>query len=64
MTLGEDARMVRRGQGPNVVAMLRDTARNLLRACGCRTIAARLRHDCRHPDALLAFLTLPFLQHA
>jgi len=64
VTLGEDASMIRRGQGPNVVAMLRDTAPNLLRATGCRTIAARLRHHCRHPDALLAFLGLPLPQHA
>lgn len=64
VTLGEDASMIRRGQGPNVLAMLRDTALNLLRATGCRTIAARLRHHCRHPDALLAFLGLPLPQHA
>jgi len=64
VTLGEDASMVRHGQGPNVLAILRDTALNLLRARGCRTIAARLRAHCRHPDALLAFLGLPLPQHA
>ncbi len=64
VTLGEDASMVRLGQGPNVLAILRDTALNLLRARGCRTIAARLRAHCRHPDALLAFLGLPLPQHA
>jgi len=64
VTLGEDARMIRLGQGPNVVAILRDTALNLLRASGCHTIAARLRHYCRHPDALLTFLGLPLPQHA
>jgi len=58
VTLGEDASMIRRGQGPNVMAILRDTALNLLRASGCRTIAAHLRHHCRHPDALFALLGL------
>ena len=64
VTLGEDASMIRRGQGPNVMAILRDTALNLLRASGCRTIAAHLRHHCRNPDALLALLGLPLSQHA
>ena len=64
VTLGEDASMVRVGQGPNVLALLRDIALNLLRATGCRTIAAQLRHHCRCPDALLAFLGLPLPQHA
>jgi len=59
VTLGEDRSQIRKGQGPDVLAMLRDTALNLLRSTGCRTIAARLRHHCRHPDALLAFLGLP-----
>jgi len=64
VTLGEDASRVRVGYGPDVLAMLRDTALNLLRLSGCRTIAARLRHYCRHPDALLALLGLPLPQHA
>ena len=64
VTFGEDARMIRLGQGANVLVILRDTALNLLRARGCRTIAARLRAHCRHPDSLLAFLGLPLPQHA
>jgi len=64
VTLGEDASRVRVGYGPDVLAMLRDTALNLVRLSGCRTIAARLRHYCRHPDALLALLGLPLPQHA
>ena len=47
VTLGEDRSQIRKEQGPNVLAMLRDTALNLLRSVGCRTIAARLRHHCR-----------------
>lgn len=64
VTLGEDASRVRVGQGPNVLAMLRDTALNLLRSTGCRTIAARLRHYCRFPLDLFTFLGLPLPQHA
>ena len=54
-TSGEDVRMIRRGQGPNVLTMLRDTALHRLHTTGGRTIAARWRHHCRYPDALLAF---------
>jgi len=64
VTLREDASRVRVGQGPNVLALLRDTALNLLRGIGCRTIAAQLRHYCRCPSALLTLLGLPHLQHA
>ena len=64
VTLGEDRSQLRTGQGPDVLALLRDTALNLVRLSGCRTIAARLRHYCRHPDALLALLGLPLPQHA
>ena len=55
---------MRNGQGPNVLAMMRDTALNLLRSTGCTRIAARLRHYGRHPDALFALLGLPLPQHA
>jgi predicted transposase YbfD/YdcC len=64
VTLGEDASRVRVGQGPNVLALLRDTALNVLRSTGCRTIAARLRHHCRCPDDLLILLDLPLTEHA
>ena len=64
MTLREDASRVRVGQGPNVLALVRDTALNLLRATGCRMIAARLRHFCRCPIDLFALLGLPLPQHA
>ena len=64
VTLGEHASRVRVGHGPDVLAILRDIALNLLRSTGCRTIAAQLRHYCRCPDALLALLGLPLPQHA
>jgi predicted transposase YbfD/YdcC len=64
VTLGEDASRVRIGQGPDVLALLRDTALNLLRSTGCTRIAARLRHYGRHPDALFTLLGLPLPQHA
>jgi len=47
--LGEDRSQICVGQGPNVLTILRDTALNLLRSVGCRTITARLRHHCRCP---------------
>jgi len=47
VTLGEDRSQIRKEQGPDVLAMLRDTALDLLCSVGCRTIAARLRHYCR-----------------
>ena len=64
VTLGEGASRVRVGHGPDVLAMLRDTALNLIRSTGCRTIAAQLRHSCRSPAALLSLLGLPLPQHA
>lgn len=56
VTLGEDRSQTRRGQGPNVLAILRDTALNVLRQSGCHTIAARLRLHCRQPDTLFTLL--------
>ncbi len=64
VTLGEDRSQIRTGHGPDVLAMMRDTALNLLRSTGCRTIAAQLRHHCRCPDALFSLLGLPLPQHA
>ncbi len=63
MTPGEDASRVRVGQGPNVLALLRDTALNLLHGTGYRTIAARFRHYCRCPLDLFTLLGLPLPQH-
>jgi len=64
VTRGEDASQIRVGHGPNVLALLRDIALNLLRSAGCRTVAAPLRHYCRCPADLFTLLALPLPQHA
>ncbi len=55
-TLGEDRSQTRRGQGADVLAILRDTALTVLHRAGCRAIAARLRQHCRTPADLFALL--------
>jgi hypothetical protein len=42
--------------GPAILAVIRDTALNLLRQAGYHTISARVRHYSRHPDDLLPLL--------
>jgi predicted transposase YbfD/YdcC len=55
-TMGEDRSLVHLGNGPSVMAMLRDLSISLLRQAGYRTIAKRLRHNGRHPEDALALL--------
>jgi len=60
-TYAEDASQVRTGAAPRVMASLRNLAIGILRAHGCRNIAAALRRNARdatRPLALLG-LTLP-----
>lgn len=64
VTLGEDRSQVRLGSGPMVLAILRDTALNVLRATGCRRVAARLRDLAQRPAAVVALLHRPAAQHA
>jgi predicted transposase YbfD/YdcC len=64
VTLGEDASLVHLGQGPTVVAMLRDAALSLLHRAGVGTIAARLRHLSQHPDQAVALVCTPPPTHA
>lgn len=53
VTLGEDRSLIHSGNGPMVMAMLRDAAVSLLHRAGCRAIASRLRyHSCRPEEAL------------
>lgn len=59
VTLGEDASLVHTGQGPIVIALLRDAALNLLRRSGCQQITSRLRHLSQHPDEAAALLLRP-----
>lgn len=64
VTLGEDRSQIRLGAGPMVLAILRDTALSLLRATGCRHVAARLRDLAQRPAAVVALLHRPTGQHA
>lgn len=63
-SLGEDQSTVRLDAGPSILAIIRDTALNLLRQAGYHTIAARLRHYSRRPDDLLPLLGLAQLENA
>lgn len=56
VTLGEDRSLVHLGNGPAVMAMLRDASISLLRRTGSRAIARRLRHHSSHPEEAVALL--------
>ena len=56
VTLGEDKSLVHLGNGPSILAMLRDLALTLLHQTGFRAIASRLRYHSRHPEAAVALL--------
>lgn len=56
VALGEDASLIHRGQGPTVMALLREAAASLLHRAGVRQISARLRYHSQHPAAALALL--------
>lgn len=64
VTLGEDRSLVHLGNGPSVMALLRDLAISLLHQTGCRTIAQRLRFYSRHPEHAVALLTGFHVQNA
>ena len=57
-TLREDRSPLHGGQGPDIMAMLRRAAVSTLRRAGFNQIAARLRHNCRHPQDVLKVLGL------
>jgi len=59
VTLHEDQSLVHLAAGPTILAMLRDTALNLLRLRGCRAIASRLRALADSPTAAVALVTAP-----
>jgi predicted transposase YbfD/YdcC len=59
VSLGEDHSLMHQGQGPTVMALLRDAAVSLLRRAGVRQIAARLRYHSQHPTAAVALLIAP-----
>ena len=56
VTLGEDQSTTHTGQGPTVMALLRDSALNLLRRAGIHQIAARLRAHSQDPAAAIALV--------
>jgi predicted transposase YbfD/YdcC len=56
VTFGEDQSTVHAGQGPTVMALLRDAAVSLLRRAGIRQIAARLRDHGQDPAAAVALV--------
>lgn len=56
VVLGEDRSPIHCGQGPTVMAMLREAALNLLQRAGIRQISARLRYHSQHPLAAVALV--------
>ncbi len=61
VTLGEDRSLVHLGNGPSILAIVRDLALSLLHQAGYRAIASRLRYNSTHPEAAIALLTTPAL---
>lgn len=59
VTFGEDASLVHLGQGPTVMALLRDAAVSLLHQAGVRRVAARLRTHSQLPDRAVALVLGP-----
>ncbi len=64
VTLGEDRSLIHMGNGPSIMAILRDTVVSLLHRAGWRTIAARLRYYSGHPKEALALLGIPMAENA
>jgi len=56
VTLGEDQSTLHMGQGPTVMAFLRDAALSLLRRAGIHQIAARLREHAQDPAPAVALV--------
>jgi predicted transposase YbfD/YdcC len=56
VTFDEDRCRIRTGNGPQVMATLRNTAISLIRLTGATNIAASLRHHARDPDRPIRLL--------
>jgi len=56
VTFGEDLSQIRTGNGPAVMAILRNLAISLHRQAGAANIAAASRHVSRHPIRTLSML--------
>jgi predicted transposase YbfD/YdcC len=59
VNFGEDASLIHVGQGPTVMALLRDAAVSLLHHAGIRHIASRLRTHSQHPERAVALVLGP-----
>ncbi len=64
VTLGEDRSLMHTGNGPSIMAILRDTVVSLLHRAGWRTIAARLRYYSGHPKEVLSLLGISMTENA
>lgn len=64
VTLGEDRSLIRKGNGPSNMAILRDTVVSLLHQAGWRTIAERLRCYSGDVHAALALLGIHLMENA
>lgn len=64
VTFGEDASLIHAGQGPIVMALLRDAAVSLLHHHRVRQVASRLRTHSQHPEGAIAMVTGPLTTHA
>jgi predicted transposase YbfD/YdcC len=64
VTLGEDASLIHAGQGPTVMALLRDAAVNVLHLAGVTSITARRRRHSQHPERAVALVVTPLPTHA
>ncbi|MDO8671650.1 MAG: ISAs1 family transposase [Dehalococcoidia bacterium] len=64
VTLGEDRSLIHVGNGPSVMAMLRDLILSLLHQNGCQKIAQRLRFNSCHPECSVALVAGIGIQNA
>jgi predicted transposase YbfD/YdcC len=59
VNFGEDASLIHVGQGPTVMALLRDAALSLLHQAGVRRIASCLRRHSQQPERAVALVVGP-----
>jgi hypothetical protein len=59
VTFGEDASLIHVGQGPIVMALLRDAAVSLLHHAGVTRVASRLRTHSQQPGRAVALVLGP-----
>lgn len=64
VTLGEDRALIHKGNGPSIMAILRDTVVSVLHRAGWRTIAERLRYYGGHPKEVFPLLGIPVVENA